>query len=347
MNLILSICDKSYFVHILYIFKVFFKLICYIVPPLIIITSSVNLYKSVHSGKSDDLKEGMKQLSKKIIAGLVVMILPTLIAYLINNLAGFNDIDLFKCIDAASMERVESLRQAEQLEEEQKRKQEEKEYEAKIKEKNEKLKEENNKKSENTGSSDSGSSSNGLRVTHLNYIAQGNYPNLPFCANGSTVANSGCGAAAFAMIASSYSDSKYNMEYVASWFCQNLYSLSNGALSNEAALHPTALSHFGLSGGLIFGGNGYSGTQYSEANGSAILSAVQSGKSVMIGIPRHWIVAGPHESCSSTQIYLYDSGFPSRNGCYTPYELFQLTYNSRNHCTKEGICGWDIGIALG
>ena len=140
-------------------FKLFFKLICYVVPPIIIITSSVNLYKSVHSGKSDDLKDGMKQLVKKIIAGLVVMILPTLIAYLFNNLAGFNDIDVFACIDSASMEKVESLRRAEQLEEEKRKQQEEKEYEEKIKERNEKLKEENNKKSESSSSSDSGSSS--------------------------------------------------------------------------------------------------------------------------------------------------------------------------------------------
>ena len=148
------------------------------------------------------------------------------------------------------------------------------------------------------------------------------------------------------MIASSYSNSQYDMNYVASWFCNNKYSEANGALSYTAMISEDTLNHFGLSGGILFGNAVYSGPNYNEQNGNAILNAVKSGKSVIIGIPRHWVVAGPNESCNSNQVYLYDSGFPSRNGCYTPRELFNVTYNSRNHCTKEGICGWDIAIVL-
>ena len=183
-------------------------------------------------------------------------------------------------------------------------------------------------------------------VNNLKLIAQGNYKNVPFCNGRRTVANSGCGAAAFAMIASAYSSPTYTMEYVANWFCTNKFSLANGALSNSAVLDSDTLAHFNLNAELIFGNNGYGGSKYNASWGQAMLKAVQEGKSVMFGMPRHWAVVGPNDSCSPNQVYLYDPGYTSRVGCYTPEQLFSKTYNSGNHCTKEGICGWDIGIAL-
>ena len=123
-------------------------------------------------------------------------------------------------------------------------------------------------------------------------------------------------------------------------------SLTDGGLRNEAVVNSQTLNAFGLNGEVIFGNGTYSGTSYNASSGNAMLKAVQDGKAVMFGMPGHWAVAGPNEKCNNNQVYLYDPGMSSRNGCYTPQELFQLTYNSRNRCNTTGICGWDIGIAL-
>lgn len=329
MFFLLGLCNKYSSLQVFYITKVFLKIICYILPVLIIVKSIYNFIDPIVSGNAEEMKEKVILLIKRIIIGFIVVLLPTVVTYIFNNIVDASGNEILTCIENSSREKLDALKEEEEAKKEAEKKVEIERRDRLLKEAFEKERE----KLENK------------KVKNLNYIAQGNYSHLPFCST-STVASSGCGAASFAMIASSYSDSKYNMEYVASWFCTNQYSLSNGALRNEAVLSQTTLSHFGLEGGIIFGGGNYSGSTYNSTYGNAILNAVQNGKSVMLGIPKHWVVAGPNDSCSSEQVYLYDPGFPSRNGCYTPYNLFLITYNSRNHCIKEGICGWDIGIAL-
>ena len=77
-----------------------------------------------------------------------------------------------------------------------------------------------------------------------------------------------------------------------------------------------------------------------------MLKAVNSGKSVMFGMPGHWAVVGPNKECPSSKFYLYNPGRPTSNGCYSPEELFQYTYNYSNRCRIKNWCGWDIAIAF-
>ena len=187
-------------------------------------------------------------------------------------------------------------------------------------------------------------------VTELIYYSQLSHKDVPFCSSGKTVAESGCGATCFAMIASSYSNSAYDPQVVANWFCKNKFSLSDGGLNEDAVSAPDTLAHFGLKGQVLFDKTNQSGmnygTSYNSAEGSAILGAVRAGKAVMLGVPGHWIVAGVHEDCSSDQIYLYNPSRITSNGCYTPQELFSYTYNYSDRCSNKRWCGWDVAIAL-
>ena len=67
------------------------------VPLLIIITESIALTKAIVSGKDEDLKENFVVLVRKIIAGLVIFVLPSVINYAINNLAGHSDTGFTQC----------------------------------------------------------------------------------------------------------------------------------------------------------------------------------------------------------------------------------------------------------
>lgn len=192
------------------------------------------------------------------------------------------------------------------------------------------------------------------QVTSLHYYDQTAYSYVSMCSGNNTVANSGCGVASFAMIATSYSDGKFNPQYVASWFCNNYYNYTDGALSH-LAITSKALDHFGLQAKVLFDKtsqynyNNYNfGTTYNSAEGIAILRAVKSGRSVMFGLPGHWSVIGPNSSCTENQVYFYNvNGYKSyMNGCYTPEQLFYDTYNYSNRCTNTGWCGWDYAIAF-
>jgi len=190
----------------------------------------------------------------------------------------------------------------------------------------------------------------GAGLESLIYYSQGSYSDIPFCLNGNTVANSGCGAVSFSMIASSYVNPSYNPKVVANWFCANKLSLSDGGLEDEAVVASDTLKKFGLRADVIFDKTNQSdhnyGTVYNSVEGSNILRAVNAGKSVMFGMPGHWAVAGPNIECSSDKFYLYNPSRPTSNGCYTPEELFTYTYNYNNRCKNTGWCGWDVAISL-
>ena len=66
--------------------------ICKVVVPLVLIyTVIMNLVKIVISGKQDELTAFVPKAAKKIIAGLVVFLIPTLVDYAVSTLANITD----------------------------------------------------------------------------------------------------------------------------------------------------------------------------------------------------------------------------------------------------------------
>ena len=131
--MILAFCDKSYIVQIMLIVKTFLKIVCYIAPPIIIITSIITFFKAITSGKEEDLKDSGKLLVRRIIAGLIIVFLPIIISYVFNSFTLGDKLEFLACFESASKERVESLRQKEEAEEKAERQAQEKEDEKKLK----------------------------------------------------------------------------------------------------------------------------------------------------------------------------------------------------------------------
>jgi len=134
----LALCDRSYIVQIMLIIKTFFKLACYIVPPIIIIITIIGFTKPIIDGKEDSLKENWKILVKRLIAGLLIMFIPTIINFVFTSIVKADDVEFIACFESASKERVESLKEKELAEEEAKKKAQEKEDEKLQKENYEK-----------------------------------------------------------------------------------------------------------------------------------------------------------------------------------------------------------------
>ena len=130
--MILVFCDRSYIVEILLIVKTFFKIACYIVPAIIMIVTIVHLFKAITSGKDDDLKDNFKVFVKRIIAGLVILILPTLINYVFTGILDVSEVEFLACFESASKEKVASLKAKEEAKEEADKKAQEKEDEAQL-----------------------------------------------------------------------------------------------------------------------------------------------------------------------------------------------------------------------
>ena len=131
--MLLSICDKSSIMEVMLIVKTFFKLACLLAPFLVMFASIVGIFKIVQSGKEDELKDYFKVSIKRLIAGIFIFFIPTIINYAYNGLASDKNIDFLVCLETASKEKVAALKAKEEAEAEADKKAQEKEDEALLK----------------------------------------------------------------------------------------------------------------------------------------------------------------------------------------------------------------------
>lgn len=82
----------------LQLLSVFLLIIRLCVPIFIIIVGSIDIYKTVTSGKLDDLKKNLLILGKRLIIGLIVFFIPTILRLVINSF-GEDNADYQICIN--------------------------------------------------------------------------------------------------------------------------------------------------------------------------------------------------------------------------------------------------------
>ena len=68
------------------------------VPMFIIIMGTLDIYNTVSSGKTDDLKKNLTILGKRMIIGLIVFFIPTIVRLVVNGLGG-NDSNYQVCVN--------------------------------------------------------------------------------------------------------------------------------------------------------------------------------------------------------------------------------------------------------
>jgi len=110
---LLAFCSKSWEVQLMLLLKIFFKLACIIAPLVIIFITIIGFVGAVTSGKEEDLKENGKKLVKRLIAGLLIMFIPTIISFVFTKIVDGNGNEMIACFETATKERVASLKQKE------------------------------------------------------------------------------------------------------------------------------------------------------------------------------------------------------------------------------------------
>ena len=79
----LNLCDQEAVLRTFKMINIFLAIARIVVPLIIIIVTVVNITKIIISGKDDDLKDNWKLLVKRLIAGLVIFIIPSVINYVL------------------------------------------------------------------------------------------------------------------------------------------------------------------------------------------------------------------------------------------------------------------------
>lgn len=68
-----------------------------LVPVILIITGVITLSKTIISGKEDDLKGSFVIFAKKIVAGLIIFAIPSVLDYTFDTLVGYDDSSFTAC----------------------------------------------------------------------------------------------------------------------------------------------------------------------------------------------------------------------------------------------------------
>ena len=162
-------CDKSYVVQMLYIIKTILNSLCYLVPSIIIIVSMISFGKVVVSGKEEDFKAAFSILFKRLIAGIAIFLLPSIVTYIFKDVAE-TDTSLIACMQTATLEKVNSLKEKEEKEKAYQKEVEQAKARALEKEyyENEKAKSERREETEKETQKDVTITNNGISVTEFN-----------------------------------------------------------------------------------------------------------------------------------------------------------------------------------
>lgn len=74
----------STLVNVIAIVRLVMSIICVAVPIIMILMGTIDLFKAVTAGKDDDIKKKQKALITRIIAGVLVFLVPTIVSVLMN-----------------------------------------------------------------------------------------------------------------------------------------------------------------------------------------------------------------------------------------------------------------------
>ncbi len=118
-----KMCEISNVVRVFYIVKILFKIVCILVPIILIIVTGIDLFKNVISG--DKLNNKLVLFVKRLLAGFIIFLLPGFIEYIFT-LVNFDSTMINDCYVNASLERIKELeaKEKKELEENQKKKEE-------------------------------------------------------------------------------------------------------------------------------------------------------------------------------------------------------------------------------
>lgn len=77
-----GVCENTTMKDVMALVKLIMNIICIIVPIVMIIMGTIDLFKAVTAGKDDEIKKKQQTLIKRIIAGVIVFLVPTIVSLL-------------------------------------------------------------------------------------------------------------------------------------------------------------------------------------------------------------------------------------------------------------------------
>lgn len=105
----MDICNDPGVLRVFLIFKIIFEIACIILPIIIIILGSIDMFKAIINSKPQDtIKDGLMLNLKRMIAALIIFFIPSILKFIFTNLVPV-DSSLNECFTNANLDTITKL----------------------------------------------------------------------------------------------------------------------------------------------------------------------------------------------------------------------------------------------
>ncbi len=364
--MILSICNDPGFLEIMVIVKQTINVIKIVAPFILIFMMMFDIIKAVTSGRYDDISKNIKKIPKRLIAAVMIFLVPTVLELLLNLID--EKVDYANCITNANYETIQNLyldradsyvTQAEETENEYDLNQAKASVtslsDEELKTKYSKRLEVVQKSIENKKNDKYHKNEEAYQKAYTKFKeSKGNlslnklYPYYNQCdARWTKVQTSaglydscrnGCGYNSLSMVISGL---KSNPDITPAIVIPSVipFSGSKTAISDAALYSNNLTVLYNVKPEVLF----YRGQSMSiEQKKQKIVEALKQNKPIVLLIPGHYIAL---VSISNNKISVLDPYNQVYNGNYTIDELYDKWYNYSNRCTRQNICGFIFAVS--
>ena len=105
ISMFMSLCETAEVLNVIRIIKTFITIIKIAVPILLIVSAMTAYLKAATSG---DLQKSNKALLNKVLAGVIIFLVPTIVSVIIN--VAWPDSEVNQCLVNATSENIEKVR---------------------------------------------------------------------------------------------------------------------------------------------------------------------------------------------------------------------------------------------
>jgi hypothetical protein len=144
MYLLLDFCNSSGVLKVFYILKITLTIVLTILPLIVIIGTTISMFKVITDGKSDSMKNTLLISFKRILAALIVFLLPGIMEFVFSSLVEMN-VDFASCVTNANQDYIKKREAEEKTEREENLKDYKEQLNKDLADQAEKEKEENDK----------------------------------------------------------------------------------------------------------------------------------------------------------------------------------------------------------
>ena len=127
-----AFCETSNVLQIFYFINMIVKILCYVVPAILILMLTIDIFKNVMSGEDNVIKNNMKMIIKRTIFAVAIFFVPMIVNISFGLLGNMN-VSAAKCYNNANLSTIQSLKEKEAKEYEEYKEKKKAETQEKIK----------------------------------------------------------------------------------------------------------------------------------------------------------------------------------------------------------------------